>query len=144
MDKTNRTKNNLPLSCVFYFDEYPFWYIQILLHTTLSNKTRITQKQTVANTGVPQHEHFRWLLLWFKTVIKALVFIFTEKLQKILRLYVDLFSLIIVSKRRRSNRPFRVVNFCWPNMMKFKHLPALNLTFLLMEQNLFRIPGCQC
>ena len=24
MDKTKRTNNNLPLSCVFYFDEYPF------------------------------------------------------------------------------------------------------------------------
>jgi hypothetical protein len=120
------------------------WYLQILLHTTLSNKTRITQKQTVANTGVPKHEHFRWLLLWFKTVIKALVFIFTEKLQKILRLYVDLFSLIIVSKFGRSNRPFRVVNFCRPNKMKFKYFPGLSFTIYLMESNLFRIPGFQC
>jgi hypothetical protein len=33
----------------------------------------------VANTGVPQHEHFWWLLLWFTTVIKALLFTFSVK-----------------------------------------------------------------
>jgi hypothetical protein len=54
----------------------------------------VSLKQHLLQTGVPQHEHFRWLLVWFKTVIKALLFIFSVKLQKILRLYVDLISLI--------------------------------------------------
>ena len=101
-------------------------------HNIFKQNTNHTKKN-VADTGVLQHEHFRWLLLWYKTAIKALVFIVSVKLQTLLRLYVDLFSLIIVSKFGRCNRPFKVVNFCWPNMMKFKHFPALNLTIHLME-----------
>jgi hypothetical protein len=111
---------------------FPLVYSNSSAHNIFKQKTNHTKKN-VANTGVPQHEHFRWLLLWFKTVIKSLVFIFSVKLQTLLRLYVDVFSLIIVSKFGRSNRPFKVVNFCRPNMMKFKHFPALNLTILLME-----------
>ena len=77
-------------------------------------------------------------------LIKALLFTFSVKLQILLPLYVDLFSLIIVSKLGQSNWPFIVVNFCLPNMMKCKHFPALSLTILLMESNLFRIPAFQC
>ena len=79
-----------------------------------------------------------------QTVIKALLFTFSVKWQSLLSLYVDLFSLIIVLKLGRSNRPIRVVNFCYDEVPLFKHFPALSFTMLLMGSNLFRIPGVQC
>jgi hypothetical protein len=78
MDKTKRTNNNQPLSCVFYFDDYPFGIFKLFCAQRFQTK-HASRKKKRWRTQVFRNMNIFDGFYCDSKLMKALLFTFSVK-----------------------------------------------------------------